>query len=111
MNDNMEDLEYECREENLFIVLDTMKKGYVVLEEIDTKELCTVYDRLFPPQDGYYTISYLHMNQLNQCMVDKTLLQLMDKGLVEMVWMDDKNDFGFQLTETGKQLTNKMFGS
>ncbi len=112
MNEEIdEEAEYMCLEDDLSQVLDTIKQSYEVLYDIETDELCKIYHQLFPSQEGYYTISFAHLDQLNQHIINKTLSDLIDMGLIDMVWMDEANDFGFRLTDAGQKLGDERFGS
>lgn len=88
--------------ENMFQVLDHMKGCSPVLETCDTQELCELYTKLFPMQDGLYEISEPYVTALNTAIINKTLLELVKKDLVTMLWDDETNGFSFQITEKGK---------
>jgi hypothetical protein len=90
--------------ENMFIVLDTMKECSDLLEKCETQDLCEIYAKLFPIKDGVYELSDTHLKALCHAVFDKTSLELVDKGLLELMWNDEANEFAFRLTEYGKRV-------
>lgn len=100
---NFEDEDhYVFPPENMFEVLDSMKQCNKLLMTCETQDLCDFYVKLFPIEDGLYKICQSHMHALAQAMTDKTCLELVDKGYLELVWNDESNDFAFTLTPLGQ---------
>lgn len=53
------------------------------------------YNHYYPPVDGEYYISVDHINKFIDYLVSDTLKELTDKGLVDVLWSEEHNDFVF----------------
>lgn len=93
---------------NMFEVLDYMKRCNTLLTTCETQALCDLYIKLFPIEDGLYTICRGHVEALAKAMADQTCLDLVDKGCLELVWNDATNDFAFILTTLGKEWGQRL---
>ena len=104
---NFEDEHYVFPPENMFKVFDRMKLCNELLMTCETQTLCDLYAKLFPIKDGLYKMCRDHIRDLAKAMVDKTCLDLVDQGCLELVWNDEINDFAFILTPLGRELGQK----
>jgi hypothetical protein len=93
---------YECKAESIKEVLEHLKKSSDLLSLTDTAELCEHYTKLFPPVDGYYTISENRIKQLNNYVLSVSLAQLVKLNVVDLVWSDEDKDFIYKLKTDSK---------
>lgn len=93
---------YTFKPENIFHVLDTMKKTHDLLMQTDTEKLCDIYKQIvFVDENGMYELSEATIDSLVEEIKDRTLLDLVDKGLMEMTWDPDLEQPTYRLTEEG----------
>lgn len=104
-NDGYDDTpphQYNFEPEKIYIVLNSMKRCKPLLNACETEDLCDLYKKLFPLNNhGMYDITPEHLDELEKAMHDQILLELVDRGLLEMGWDGEANDFTFRLTEEG----------
>ena len=103
MNEPYPNKLYTFPAENLAVILDHMKRTHNFIRAADTKDLCEVYEKLFPAQDGMYQLSVNHIMALINAVRDQALLELVDLGYMAMSWDDKTEQFVFSLTDLGQQ--------
>ena len=100
---------YVFEPENMFTVWDKMKQCNHLLITCETQYLCELYAKLFPVRDdGLYELCESHVKALVHAVFDTNALILVDKGLVELVWSDEENDFAWRATEAGHEAAKRL---
>jgi len=100
---------YVFEPENIFTVLDKMKTCNELLMTCETQYLCDLYMKLFPKRaDGVYELYEAHVKALTHAVFDTNALALADRGLVELVWSDEENDFAWRATEAGHEAAKRL---
>jgi hypothetical protein len=92
---------FECEDHNLYTVLDTLKVYSELLSVTETEELVKEYRKLFPPENGICLISDANLDKLVNHILSMTLSDLVDKGMINMTWSDESNDFVFYKNDNG----------
>jgi hypothetical protein len=99
-----DDMDYQCKLENLFVCLDTLKQAAPILAGVPTQELVDRFQKLVRKNDrGMYDINMDTLNRLASDYLDRTMSNLVDEDMVSMSWDPEQEDFTYKLTEKGRR--------
>jgi hypothetical protein len=103
------DQRFVCKPEHLFYVLNELKELSPMLAKCDTQTIVDRFGELTKRnEEGKYPINQETLDKLAYSFIDEAMSSLTDKGILQMSWDEEAEDFVWSLTEKGREHAKKV---
>jgi len=95
-NDFEDNVEYSFTTDNFEVIMDRMRSVSDFFQACEVDYLIEMWQKFQKPNpDGTYNMSVNLIEKFSDFLVGENLNELVKKGLVELAWSDEHNDFVF----------------
>jgi len=99
---------FKFKPEHLPHVIEAIKRAYPALAREDSDFLCQQFVKVFKLKDGEYELTDAGLEKFFVALQDAVLMSMVDKKLLELVWMEEEQEFGFMLTPEGQRQADNL---